>query len=127
MAAKKYHELPVDKWNVRCFQDFMQDKHKEILGVTYQPGGGWQREVGLLGTIIGTQKKAAQYDRSLIKEFIERCIAEYKPRQGYPGISFLFMWSFRKNTLQQLELEYTQKANESAKEDVNYDDLEDWL
>lgn len=125
--AKRYDELPVDKWNTRCFQDFLKEKHKEILGVTYQPGGGWQREVGLLGTLVGTQKKEAQYDKALIKEFIERCLYDYKPRAGYPGISFMFMWSFKKNTLQQLELEHKAKKKEAAKEDVDYGDMEDWL
>ena len=127
MAVKKYHELPVEKWNVRCFQDFLKDKHEEILGVTYQPTGGWQREVGLLGTIIGTQKKPAQFDKALIRDFIVRCLREYRPRPGYPGMSFLFMWTYRRNTLQQLQVEYAKNEREESKEDVNYSDLEDWL
>ena len=127
MAVKKYYELPVEKWNVRCFQEFLIDKHEEILGVSYQPTGGWNREVGLLGTIIGTQKKPAQYDKALIKEFILRCLHDYKPRPGWPGMSFMFMWGQRKNILQQLELEEKQAAKEAAKEEVNYNDVEDWL
>lgn len=127
MAVKKYTELPVEEWNVRCFQDFMRDKHEEVLGVTYQPGRGHGAEAGLLGDIVGTQKKPQKYPKPLIKEFIERCIAEYRPRPGFPGISFMFMWSFRKNTLQQLELEYKQEQTQEAKADVDYSDLEDWL
>lgn len=127
MTVKKYYELPVEEWNVRCFQDFLKDKHQEIIGVSYQPGRGHAAEAGLLGTVIGTQKKPAQYEKAFIKEFIIRCLHDYRPRPGYPGISFLNMWSFRKNILQQLELEYAQKAKEAKKEDVDYDDLEDWL
>ena len=125
--AKRYDELPVEEWNVRCYQDFLRDKHEEVLGVTYQPGRGYGAEAGLLGDIVGTQKKAAKYPKPLIKEFIERCLAEYTPRPGYPGISFLFMWSFRKNTLQQLELELRSKAAEEAKEETDFDELEEWL
>lgn len=127
MAVKKYYELPVEDWNVRCFQDFIKDKHEEILGVTYQPGRGHGAEAGLLGDIVGTQKKPQQYDKALIKEFIVRCLHEYKPRPGWPGMSFMFMWSFRKNTLQQLEIEAKQAEREAAKEDVDLDELEDWL
>lgn len=127
MAVKKYTELSVEEWNVRSFQEFIADKHEEILGVTYQPGRGYAAEAGLLGDIVGTQKKPAKYPKPLIKEFILRCLHEYTPRQAYPGMSFLFMWSFRKNTLQQLELEYKQEQRDEEREDVDYEDLEDWL
>lgn len=124
---KRYDELPAEEWNVRCFQDFLRDSHEDILGVTYQPARGYAAEAGLLGTIVGTQKKPAQYDKALIKEFILRCIKDYRARPGYPGISFLFMWSYRKNVLQQIELEWARKQTEATKEDVDYDDLEEWL
>lgn len=124
--AKKYDEVAVEKWNVRHFHDFMSDYHKKKLGVTYQPGGGWRAEQGLLGDIIGTQKKKAQYDKELIKEFIIRCVDTYSPRQGFPGISFMFMWSFRKNVLQQLELDFARK--QAAEVASTADDLdEEWF
>lgn len=127
MPAKTYHELPVEDWNVRCFHAFIADKHEEILGVSYQPGRSWQAEVGLLGDIIGTQKKPAQYDKAMIREFIIRCLHDYKPKPGYRGFSFMNMWGWRKNILQELEYEYAQKAKEAARVDDDLEGMEEWL
>lgn len=124
--AKHYDEIPVEQWNVRHFHNYFSDLHVKKLGVSYQPGGGWRVEQGLIGDIIGTQKKAAKYDKALIKEFMRRGIEEYRPRPGYPGVSFMWLWTYRKNVLQELELEY--KRKQAAANSSNPDDLEeDWF
>ncbi|MCA1800722.1 MAG: hypothetical protein LC650_05460 [Actinobacteria bacterium] len=64
---------------------------------------------------------------TLIREFIIRCLHDYKPRPGWPGMSFMFMWGQRKNILQELELEAKQEQRDSEREDVNYGDVEEWL
>lgn len=128
--AKTYEELPVEKWNTRHFTEYMKALHREVLGVDYQPGGGWQREAGLLGTLIGTQKKPAQYDKAVIKEFIERNIRAHSPSRTYPGTNFMFMWTYKKHVLQQIQVEHmrAKEAEENAAAQKNeVDDLTNWL
>lgn len=99
-------EKTIEKWNVKDFHNYMMDEHKRIFGVQYVPFRSWRVEQGLLGGIIGTTGKNAKpgtHDKAIIKAFIDQCFATYKPTRDYPGISFGFMWSYKRNYLQQLE------------------------
>lgn len=125
--AKRYDEVPVKDWNTTHFRQYMEDLHEDVLGVSYYPTGGIAADAGMLGSLIGTRKKPAKYEKELVREFIERCIRTYRPRAGFPGISLAFMLSFRKNILQELELEYQRKKLEVATEDDDYSEMEEWL
>lgn len=94
---------PVENWTVRDFHNYMIAEHERLFGVSYMPSGTWKAEQGLLGRIVGTKTKQGSYDKALIKSFIDKCMQTYRPTANYPGISFGFMWAYRRNYLQQLE------------------------
>jgi len=123
--ALNFDEKPVEKWNTRDFLRYLEDKHMKRFGIPYRPQGGWQREAGMIGDAIGTQKKPAKYDKATIKRFIDLCIEGYSPTKAYPGINFSFMWTYRSNDLQRAILET--KREQAAIEDDNLDELEDFL
>lgn len=126
--AKRYDELPVEKWNTTHFRDYLSDLHEEQFGITYQPGGGgWRAEAGLMGTLIGTAKKKGLYDKAVIKEFLRRGIITYNPTSQWPGTNLMFLWSFRKNILQQIETELKQESEAIEPDDIDKGGLDDWL
>ena len=131
MPTKKYDELTVDNWNTTHFRDYLIDEHKRILGIDYAPFRGYNAEAGILARHIGTAKKPGQYDKALVKSFIDACFAEYKPTREYPGLSFGFMSTYMTRNLQRLQAEVARKAT-SAKavadsDNDKLDELERWL
>jgi len=105
----------INEWNVRTFHSYMQDKHEEMFGCQYVPFGGWQAEQGMLGRLIGTQRKKGTHDKAMIKRFIDEAFKTYKPTKQYPGTSFGFIYSYRRNILQALEAE---EARNNKKEEM---------
>ena len=124
--ATNYTDKPVEKWNVRDFHAYMQAEHLRRYGVSYAPMRSWRTEQGLLGNIVGTAKKEGTHDKALIKRFIDRCFASYKPTAQYPGISFGFMWTYMQRELQLAELD-ARKAEAAAHASEEMDDLAEWL
>lgn len=124
--STNYETKPVEKWNVRDFHAYMQAEHLRKFGVSYAPMRSWRTEQGLLGNIIGTAKKEGTHDKALIKRFIDRCFASYKPTAQYPGISFGFMWTYMQRELQMAELDARrEKVAEQASEEM--EDIAEWL
>lgn len=124
--ATNYTDKPVEKWNVRDFHAYMQAEHLRRYGVSYAPMRSWRTEQGLLGNIIGTAKKEGTHDKALIKAFIDRCFANYKPNANYPGISFGFMWTYMQRELQLAELD-VRRAEATAQANEEMEDLAEWL
>lgn len=124
--TKHYTEIPVDKWNVKHFHAYLSDEHQRKFNVSYAPMKSWRTEQGLLGNIVGTAKKAGTHDKALIKAFIDRCFANYKPTQDYPGISFGFMWTYMQRELQLAEMD-AKKAEALAKASEEMEGLAEWL
>jgi len=127
MPTKKYDELPVDKWNTRHFQTYIADEHMRRYNVSYLPGRGWQAEAGLLGSIIGTARKQGTHDKALIKRFIDDCYAEHKVSAQYPGVSFLWFWTYKKAVLQRIEAEVNRKTAVSETDDTDWKGADEWL
>lgn len=123
-------EKPVEKWNVRDFHSYLQAEHLRRFGVSYAPMRSWRTEQGLLGNIVGTAKKVGSHDKAVIKAFIDRCFASYKPTVQYPGISFGFMWTWMQRELPLAELDVKQ-AQESAQAmadaEAELEGLSEWL
>ena len=131
MPAKKYDELPVEKWNTAHFTRYLIAEHKRIIGIDYTPFRGYQAEAGMLARYIGTTRKPGQYDKALVKAFIDACFAEYKPSAQWPGLSFGFMQTYMTRNLQRLQAESMRKATASdavkASDNDKLDELEAWL
>lgn len=129
--AKHYTELPVADWNTTHFRNYLTDEHKRRYGVDYVPFRGFNAEAGMLGRFIGTARKPGQYDKALVKAFIDACFDEYKPTPQYPGLSFGFMSTYMTRHLQRLQAESQRSANAveavKASDNDNIDKLAGWL
>ena len=128
--ASDWQARNIDDWNTTTFHAYLSDKHEEMFGCTYAPFRGWQAEKGIIGRLIGTQSKAGTHSKALVKRFIDETFATYKPTTKYPGTSFGFMYTYRKNELQRLEAEERRKQEgikQAEKARENYEDIMDWL
>lgn len=130
--AKNWQERNIEDWNVTTFTEFLKAKHKELFGIDYAPfGGTWGMEQRILGDLIGTKSKKGTANPEHVVQFIERTFEDYSPTRKYPGTSFGFMWTYRKNVWQQIQAEEKDRANIKRKmdewKDVDVSDLSDWL
>ena len=129
--ANHYSEKKVDDWTVNDFLAYMNDRHTELFGVEYMPFGSWAAERGRLGKSIGTQKKAGEYPKEVIKRFIDECFKTYRPTAQYPGINYGFMETYRKQDLQRIIVAYNQEKKDEeaqAKQSEGIgDEILDWF
>ena len=122
-------ELP--DWNVNTFMAYIADKTKELYGVDYAPGGTgvktsrYSRERGMMKNAIG------QYGNAVVKRFIEICWREYrtnKPEQyPYPTVVFMISYMDRYFAQAQSEVARESRRKQTKVNEINYDELEEWL
>lgn len=125
--AKDWANRCIDDWNVTTFCAYLQSKHTELFGIDYAPMRGWRAEQGILGGIIGTRGKTPKprtASNALVKAFIDETFESYTPNAQYPGTSFGFMFTYRKNVLQRLQAE--EVAKERRRKAVEESDNNDW-
>lgn len=144
MILTKRHKLPpaadwrdrnIDDWNVTTFTHYLQDQHRAHFGVEYAPWRGWRVEQGMIANIIGTASgsKPRRWPPAVLREFIDVCFREYRPTPQYPGISFGFMWTYKKNVWQRVVADHERRlAAEEMRADVeqtldDVDELMEWL
>ena len=132
--AKDWKNRNINDWNTTTFTEYLKDKHREMFGIDYAPfGGTYGMEQGVLGDLIGTQSRTNPKPRAAsnaaVKRFIDETFAEYKPTAQYPGTSFGFMWTYRKNVWQQIQAdELAKKKTEQAVEEApTLEELSDWF
>lgn len=97
--AKNYDELPVEKWNTRHFKQYLESEHRRLYDAMYVPARSHQAEAGLLSNYIGTgprtkRKIERKVSNAVLKDFIDRCFAEWRPNSQYPNITFFFMHTY---------------------------------
>ncbi|CUL61965.1 hypothetical protein E1Z16_15340 [Listeria monocytogenes] len=118
----------ISDWNTKDFTKYLQEEHLRRYGIEYQPFGKWAVEQGHVGRIIGTAKKEGTHSKEFLKDFIDACFNEYKPTALYPGISFGFMLTYKKQTWQRVELAYLKKASvATAESPADWDEVAKWL
>src|SRR5690625_3678551 len=127
--ASDWQSRNIDDWNTTTFHAYMQSRHRELFGCEYVPFRGWQAEKGMLGRLIGTRQRKGTHDKAIIKRFIDEGFKSYKPTAQYPGTSFGFLYSYRRNILQRLEAEDRRKESVKQAEMTaeDYDRLSEWL
>src|SRR5690625_6642073 len=130
--AKDWKNRNINDWNTTTFTEYLKDKHREMFGIDYAPfGGTYGMEQGVLGDLIGTQSRTNPKPRTAsnaaVKRFIDETFAQYKPTAQYPGTTFGFMWTYRKNVWQQIQAEeLARESREQAVEEVpTLDELSD--
>lgn len=133
--AHDWQARDIETWNVKTFTEYLKAKHRELFGIDYAPHGGrWGFEQGILGDLIGTQSRKNPKPRTAsnedVKRFIDETFAQYKPTPQYPGTSFGFMWTYRKNVWQRIQAEDNRKAQaeqKSEKQATDWEELSEWL
>ncbi|MBS4195387.1 hypothetical protein KHA97_10000 [Bacillus sp. FJAT-49870] len=124
----------MDDWNTTTFHAYLSDKHAEMFGCDYVPFRGWTAEKGMIGNLIGTRTKPRTASNEDVKRFIDETFAEYRPSAQYPGTSFGFMFTYRKNVWQRIQLDAKLEAKrkeqaqaKAEKQAVDFEKLADWL
>jgi hypothetical protein len=125
-------DKPVNDWNVRDFTNYLAERHEQLFGVPYVPYRSWKVEQGLIGSIIGTRGKNAKprkHEPAVLKRFIDECFREYRPTRQYPGISFGFMWTYKKATWQRVlaELKREETVKQATDDRDKWNELADWI
>ncbi len=131
--AKDWRNRPLESWNVATFHAYLADKHKELFGVDYAPyGGTYGMEQGVLGDLIGTQSRTNPKPRTAsneaVKRFIDVTFENYRPSAQYPGTSFGFMWTYRKQDWQRIQADSLaqERRRTSVEEAPDLEELSDW-
>ena len=131
ISTKDHRNLPIGRWNVTTFTHYLTDKHREMFGIDYVPYRSWRVEQGLIGNLVGTRAKPAEYAPEVVKRFIDEAFAEYRPNPKYPGVSFGWCWTYKKSVWQRVVAEYEaeKQAKERAQqaEDLDVDEISEWL
>src|SRR5690625_4528654 len=129
--AKDWRNRDIDDWTVLSFTEYLRAKHRKLFGIEYAPfGGRWATEQGMIGRLIGTRTKKGTHSKAVIKRFIDEAFSTYKPTPQYPGTNFGFIYSYRRNILQQAEADELRanKAKESRQEiEQDFDEITEWL
>lgn len=133
--AKRYDEMPVEKWNTRHFKQYLEAEHLRHYGTIYTPKIGHQAEAGLLAQYIGTgarskKPKPRRVENAVLKDFIDRCFANYTPNAQYAGVAFVFMHEYMGRHLQDADAEFKRKQGEIVVKESEKANIEDdlaWL
>jgi hypothetical protein len=118
----------IEDWNANTFLAYIADNTLERYGVEYLPGGSgskqqrWARERGML------KQAQERYGNAVLKRFIDICWREYrttKPEQ-FPYPTWMFMYSYMDRYFPQAQSEVAAESRRKANE-INYEELEEWL
>lgn len=133
--AKRYDETPVEKWNTRHFKQYLEAEHLRHYGTIYTPKIGHQAEAGLLAQYIGTgpqskRPKQRKVTNVVLKDFIDRCFANYTPNEKYAGVAFVFMHEYMGEHLQKADAEFKRKQSEMVAKEIEKASIDEdlaWL
>jgi hypothetical protein len=120
MSVKDWRNLPIERWTVTTFRQFLADEHQRRYGIAYV-ARNYAIEARWLKSMI------AEHGAEIVRAFIEACFAEYRPTAQYPGLNFGFMYSYqRARVLPRVLADMKRKqAVQQAVEQDEFDD--DWL
>ncbi|PFE80021.1 hypothetical protein CN333_00035 [Bacillus thuringiensis] len=102
ISTKDFRNLPIDKWNVTTFREYLKHVHEERYKIPYVTRS-YAMEGRMLKTFI------AGYKPEATKLFIDACFADYKSTREYPGLNFAFMYSYMRSRLLPRVLEEIRK------------------
>lgn len=103
-ATANYAELPYSKWTVTTLGAYCKARHEEVLRLPYEPFRNYGAESRMMKEALfkyGAEVVALAYDFEL---------KQYRPSPQYPGFSFGFAWSWRKEAFQRAYLAVSKPA-----------------
>ncbi|MHA4153246.1 hypothetical protein [Bacillus cereus] len=92
ISTKDFRSLPIEKWNVTTFREYLKHEHEERYKIPYVT-----RSYAMEGRML--KMSLAEYNQEVLKRFIDACFADYKPTREYPGLNFAFMYSYMRSRL----------------------------
>ncbi|MGF1433321.1 hypothetical protein ACQUW6_03555 [Bacillus thuringiensis] len=92
ISTKDFCNLPIEKWNVTTFREYLKHEHEERYKIPYVT-----RSYAMEGRML--KMSLAEYNQEVLKQFIDVCFADYKPTREYPGLNFAFMYSYMRSRL----------------------------
>ncbi|MGH0422144.1 hypothetical protein [Bacillus cytotoxicus] len=125
ISTKDFRNLPIEKWNVTTFREYLKHEHEERYKIPYVTRS-YAMEGRMLKTFI------AEYKPEATKQFIDACFADYKPTQEYPGLNFAFMYSYMRGrilprVLDELRKEEAKLQRQTEVMEVSTEEIIDYL
>ena len=120
-ATANYAELPYSKWTVTTLGAYCKARHEEVLRLPYEPFRNYGAESRMMKEALfkyGAEVVALAYDFEL---------KQYRPSPQYPGFSFGFAWSWRKNAFSRAYLAVSKPAQDDASNKQTTESQVDWL
>jgi len=115
-SGADYAYRPLADWNVNHFIAFLAAETKRKFGVDYVPGGRgpissrWAMERGML------KQAQESLGNAVLRRFIERCIANYRPHGDYLFVTFTFMWSWMRDEVARAQADVARSQAKAARE-----------
>ena len=121
----------ISDWNCNTFMTYIADGTRERFSVDYAPGGSgskqqrWARERAML------KQAQERYGNKVLKRFIEICWREYRTSDPtkYPYPTWTFMYSYMDRYFAQAQSEVVaeNRRKQTKVNEINYEELEEWL
>lgn len=87
IKTSDYENLPLDKWNVTTFREYMKAVHTDKYGIPYVANNH-----AVEGRFIKDMQ--TKYGNKATLAFVDKCFATYTPTNKFPGLNFGFMYSY---------------------------------
>lgn len=120
-ATANYAELPYPKWTVTTLGAYCKARHEAVLKLPYEPFRNYGAESRMMKQALhkyGAEVVALAYDFEL---------KQYRPSPQYPGFSFGFAWSWRKNAFSRAYLAVSKPAATCESDETTTESQVDWL
>ncbi|OXB99466.1 MULTISPECIES: hypothetical protein [Bacillus] len=113
ISTKDFRNLPIEKWNVTTFREYLKHEHEERYKIPYVT-----RSYAMEGRML--KMSLAEYNQEVLKRFIDACFADYKPTREYPGLNFAFMYSYMRSRLLPRVLEEIRRKEARLSQNTEY-------
>ncbi|PDZ36460.1 hypothetical protein CON18_30520 [Bacillus cereus] len=125
ISTKDFRNLPIEKWNVTTFREYLKHEHEERYKIPYVT-----RSYAMEGRML--KMSLAEYNQEILKRFIDACFADYKPTREYPGLNFAFMYSYMRSrlllrVLEEIRREEARLSRNQAHITVSTEEIIDYL
>ncbi|EKS8371793.1 MULTISPECIES: hypothetical protein [Bacillus cereus group] len=125
ISTKDFRNLPIEKWNVTTFREYLKHEHEERYKIPYVT-----RSHAMEGRML--KSFIAEHKPEATKQFIDACFADYKPTREYPGLNFAFMYSYMRfrllpRVLEEIRRKEVRLSRNPAHKEVSTEEIIDYL
>ncbi|ANS49322.1 hypothetical protein BM86_02050 [Bacillus thuringiensis] len=125
ISTKDFRNLPIEKWNVTTFREYLKHEHEERYKIPYVT-----RSHAMEGRML--KSFIAEHKPEATKQFIDACFADYKPTREYPGLNFAFVYSYMRfrllpRVLEEIRRKEVRLSRNPAHKEVSTEEIIDYL